>query len=83
VIPEFCVMIRLESISRYVRRGAYYTVPEAGAKVWLKRTQSYEAAKAGAIPTEQKGKFLLVPKQLWDRRVKRLQRGAKPRRSVK
>jgi hypothetical protein len=68
----FWAMIRVESLSRHVRRARYYLVPEAGAKVKLGRSQSYEAARAGAIPTEQHGKFLLVPRQLWDRRVKQL-----------
>jgi hypothetical protein len=70
-------MIRAEAISRRVRRARYYLVPEAGAKVELGRSQSYEAAKAGAIPTEQHGKFLLVPKGVWDRRVRQLLKSKK------
>ena len=51
-------MRRLESISRKVRQRFYYSVPVAGAKIELGRSQSY--------------KFLLVPRKRWDRTVKRL-----------
>ena len=61
-----------KALSRTLRQRHYYRVPGAGAKIGLKRTQSYEAAWAGEIPTERMGKFLLVPRRLWDRKVKRL-----------
>ena len=64
--------MRLETMSRKLRRLSYYTVPEAGAQVHLKRSQSYRAAEAGVIPVERDGKFLLVPRRRWDRKVKRL-----------
>jgi hypothetical protein len=65
-------MRRLESISRKVRQRFYYSVPVAGAKIELGRSQSYRAAEDGLIPTVRKGKFLLVPRKPWDRTVKRL-----------
>jgi hypothetical protein len=65
-------MRRLESISRKVRQRFYYSVPAAGAKIELGRSQSYRAAEDGLIPTVRKGKFLLVPRKPWDRTVKRL-----------
>jgi hypothetical protein len=61
-----------KALSRTLRQRHYYPVPSAGAKIGLKRTQSYEAAWAGEIPTERVGKFLLVPRARWDRKVKRL-----------
>jgi hypothetical protein len=67
--------MRLESISRKVRQRFYYSVPIAGAKVDLGRSQSYRAAEDGLIPTVRNGKFLLVPRKRWDRTVKRLLRG--------
>jgi hypothetical protein len=74
--------MRAQTLSRKVRKKFYYSVPEAGEKIELGRTQSYEAAKLGRIPTEPAGKFLLVPRQLWDRQVKSLLRGsAKGRQS--
>jgi len=62
-------------ISRKVRRRYYYSVPDAGAKVGLGRSESYEAVKAGRIPFERAGRLLLVPRAVWDRRVKRLLQG--------
>jgi hypothetical protein len=73
----------LSLISRKVRRRFYYSVPEAGGKVGLRRSQSYLAAAAGQIPTERDGKFLLVPRKPWDREVKRLLRGNALRSAVK
>ncbi len=68
-------MVRAKMISRRVRQRHFYSVPQAGQKVGLGRTQSYEAARLGQIPTEQAGKFLLVPRQAWDRKVKTVLRG--------
>jgi hypothetical protein len=65
-------MRKLESISRKVRQHFYYSVPVAGAKIELGRSQSYRAAEDGLIPTERRGKFLLVPRKPWDRTVKKL-----------
>jgi len=67
--------MRLESISRKVRARFFYSVPIAGAKIELGRSQSYRAAEVGLIPTVRKGKFLPVPRKRWDRTVKRLLRG--------
>jgi hypothetical protein len=75
--------MRVESISRKVRRRFYYSVPEAGRKVGLARSQSYLAAAAGQIPTERDGKFLLVPRKPWDREVRRLLRRNAPRGAAK
>ena len=72
--------MRAETMSRKLRQLNYYTVPDAGSQVWLKRTQSYEAAEAGVIPTERHGKLLLVPRKPWDRKVKRLLRVPQSRR---
>jgi len=69
--------MRLEAISGKLRRRFYYTVPGAGGMIGLGRSQSYEAAEAGQIPTERIGKFLLVPRKPWDRKVKRLLGGRK------
>jgi hypothetical protein len=63
---------RPEIISREVRKRFYYSIPEAGRLVGLGRTQSYRAADLGQIPTEKHGKFLLVPRGVWDREVRRL-----------
>jgi hypothetical protein len=65
-------MIRVETVSRKMRERFYYKVPQAGALIGLGRSQSYEAAERGIIPVEQSGRFQLVPRQLWDRRVKQL-----------
>ena len=64
--------MRFESMSRKVRQRFYYSVPKAGRQVGLGRSQSYRAAEAGVIPVERDGKIMLVPKQRWDRKVKRL-----------
>jgi hypothetical protein len=49
-----------------ISRGPYgMTVPEAGALIGLGRNASYEAAKAGKIPTMEFGALLIVPKQKW------------------
>src|SRR5262245_30244790 len=66
---------RTTTISRKVRSRFYYTVPVAGAKVGLGRSQSYREAGLGNIPIERKGKLLLVPRREWDRQVKGLLRG--------
>jgi hypothetical protein len=66
--------MRFETMSRAIRRRLYYSVPGAGAKIGLGRSQSYRAAEAGLIPVERDGKFVLVPKQVWDRKIKRLGR---------
>jgi hypothetical protein len=59
-------------LSPSLRRLAYYLVEEAGAKVGWSRTEAYRAVKRGDIPVKRAGRFLLVPKQRWDRRVERL-----------
>jgi hypothetical protein len=68
-------MIRAETISRKVRQRFFYKVEEAGALIGLGRSQSYRAAELGQIPIERAGKLLLVPRQAWDRKVKRLMGG--------
>jgi hypothetical protein len=75
--------MRVESISRKVRRRFYYSVPQAGRKIGLGRSQSYRAAELGQIPAERDGKFLLVPRKPWDREVKRLLRGDAQRCAAK
>jgi hypothetical protein len=71
--------MRYEVLSSVLRRRFYYTVPDAGRRIGLGRTQSYRAAERGDIPAQREGKFLLVPKEIWDRAVKRLLGTAKPR----
>jgi hypothetical protein len=44
-----------------VRAVATVTVPEGGAFLGLGRAASYEAARAGTLPTLRVGKRLLVP----------------------
>ena len=41
------------------------SVPEAGAMIGLGRNLSYEAAKAGKIPTMEFGALLIVPRAKW------------------
>jgi hypothetical protein len=64
--------MRFETMSRKIRHRSYYSVPDAGRKVGMGRSQSYRAAAAGLMPLERAGKFLLVPRQRWDRKVKQL-----------
>jgi hypothetical protein len=64
--------MRFDTISRKIRRLRYYTVPDAGRKVGMGRSQAYRAAAAGLMPVERSGKFMLVPRQRWDRKVKQL-----------
>jgi hypothetical protein len=64
--------MRPETLGRKVRERFFYSIADAGKLVGLKRTQSYRAARLGQIPTEREGKLLLVPRQLWNRKVKRL-----------
>jgi hypothetical protein len=64
--------MRFATISRKVRRRRYYTVPDAGRKVGMGRSQAYRAAEAGLMPIERSGKFMLVPRRRWDRKVKQL-----------
>ena len=44
-----------------------YDVEEAGVKLGIGRTQAYEAARNGELPTIRIGKRLLVPKAALDR----------------
>ena len=48
-----------------------YSVPEAGAKIGLGKSASYEAARRGDLPTIRMGRRLLVPIQ----RLKRMLEG--------
>ena len=64
--------MRFETMSRKVRQHFYYSVPGAGKLVGMGRSQSYRAAAAGLMPVERSGKFMLVPRQRWDRKVKQL-----------
>src|SRR5262249_1482939 len=64
--------MRLHTMSRTLRQLHYYTVPGAGRQAGMGRSQSYRAAEAGLIPVERDGKFMLVPKATWDRKLKRL-----------
>jgi hypothetical protein len=64
--------MRFDTISRKIRKLRYYTVPDAGRKVGMGRSQAYRAAAAGLMPVERSGKFMLVPRQRWDRKVRQL-----------
>jgi hypothetical protein len=64
--------MRLDTMSRKLRQRFYYSIPTAGRKVGMGRSQAYRAAEAGLIPVERDGKFMLVPKGTWDRKVKKL-----------
>ena len=65
-------------LSKTLKNRFFYKVPVAGRKLGMTRTEAYEAARAGRIPTERDGRLLLVPKGPWDRKVKKLL-GTKPR----
>jgi hypothetical protein len=73
---------RLKTISREMRKRFFYAVPVAGAQIGLSRSGSYRAAEMGLIPTERDGRFELVPRQPWDRRVKKLLGSGKARREL-
>jgi hypothetical protein len=61
-------------LSQRMRRRAYYTVERAGAMEPLcwSRTESYRGVDRGDIPVERDGRFLLVPRRLWDAEIKKL-----------
>jgi len=65
-------------LSRKLRGRFYYRVPVAGAQVGWSRSESYRAAERGDLPVErvEGSRLLLVPRKIWDRRVRRLLRGA-------
>lgn len=47
-------------------RGKFgFSVPEAGAMIGLSVNPSYQAAKAGQIPTVKIGGLLIVPRAIW------------------
>jgi hypothetical protein len=51
-------------------RGEFgFSVPEAGAMIGLGRNASYEAAKAGQIPTIAFGSLKIVPRIPWLRKL--------------
>jgi len=52
--------MRAETMSRTLRDRFFYKVPVAGSKVGMSRYESYEAARAGQIPTERDGRLMLV-----------------------
>jgi hypothetical protein len=70
-------------LSRKLRERFYYSIPVAGAHVGWSRSESYRAANRGDIPNERDGKFRLVPRRMWDAKVRRLRQGPriKSRRS--
>lgn len=75
------ISLKLKMISPEMRKRFFYPVPVAGAQIGLSRSGSYRAKEAGLIPTERGGKYELVPRELWDRRVKELLGTKKTRRS--
>jgi hypothetical protein len=73
--------LNAQALSRSLRRRYFYSIENAGLRAGLTRTQSYEAARTGIIPTERYGRRLLVRRRIWDQKVRRLLRGSKlPRR---
>jgi hypothetical protein len=68
-------------LSRKLRARFYYSIPVAGAQVGWGRSDSYRAAERGDIPTENVGRFKLVPRKPWDRKKKRILRGPATRPS--
>jgi hypothetical protein len=73
---------KLRKASRALRERFYYSIPVAGAQVGLGRSSSYRAKEAGLIPTERDGKFELVPREPWDRQVKKLLGSANAARAL-
>jgi hypothetical protein len=73
----------LATLSPLIRLLQYYQVPDAGAQIGLGRTLSYDAARAGLIPTEKYGRFLLVPRVRWDARVRKILRRRQPKLTKK
>jgi hypothetical protein len=61
-------------LSPKMRARMFYTVEKAGAMEPLgwSRTESYRGVARGDIPTERDGRFLLVPRGLWDAKLRRL-----------
>jgi hypothetical protein len=51
---------------------ANYSVEDAGGMVGWGRSESYRRADAGFIPTRWYGRFRLVPRRPWDRKVREL-----------
>jgi hypothetical protein len=64
----------MQHLSRKLRERFYYRVADAGKMVGFNRAESYRAAQRGDIPTEWRGRFLLVPRKKWDPIAKRLLR---------
>jgi len=53
-----------------IDRGPHgMSVIEAGRLIGLSRNSSYEAAKAGIIPTIKVGALMIVPKAVWLRQL--------------
>ncbi|WP_375764553.1 hypothetical protein ACE10X_21320 [Bradyrhizobium sp. Pha-3] len=61
-----------------LRQRHYYTVDVAGAMIGWSRASSFRRAHAGDFPLVRDGRFLLVPKQKWDRIVRRIMREERP-----
>jgi hypothetical protein len=61
-------------LSPKMRKAAYYTVEAAGRMepIGWSRTESYRAVERGDIPAKRHGKFLLVPRGIWDAKLQRL-----------
>lgn len=68
-------------LSRKLRARLGYKVEFAGAQWGWSRSESYRAVARGDIPVERHGKLLLVPKRVWDAKVRRMRRklGETPR----
>jgi hypothetical protein len=62
-------------LGRELRRRHFYSVEAAGAKVGWSRSEAYRQCARGNVPVVADGGLLLVPKRIWDRRVRKLVRG--------
>ena len=69
-------------LSRKLRLRFHYSIPVAGAQVGWGRSEAYRAARRADIPTEKNGRFVLVPRKQWDRKVKRYLRRPRSRRKT-
>ncbi|MDN3274741.1 hypothetical protein QWJ07_10830 [Frankia sp. RB7] len=62
-------------LSPKLRARFYYSIPVAGAQVGWGRSEAYRAARRGDIPTEDVGRFKLVPRKRWNSERKHFLRG--------
>ncbi len=54
------------------KKRGYLSVPRAGKKAKWSRAESYRRVRDGTLPVENDGKYLWVPAELWEQRLKEL-----------